>query len=260
MASDDGDDLALALRLADAADQVTMAAFTGEPIAFVAKDDGSPVTETDRAVELLLRDLLAEHRPDDAFVGEETGGSATVGRRWIVDPVDGTRSFAAGGRGWATQLALVDDDRVVVGVTSAPAASARWWGSTTGARMRTRRGERELRVSSATDGLRWSCPAPIELLDGDARHVAERLASLGTLVDAPTHGALLVAEGSVEVCLTVDGWPWDYAAFAGIVTHAGGRFAYLDGSTHLAGSRPALFTSGPEIDRIIGTSRPTVLS
>ena len=258
--SDERDDLALALRLADAADEITMAAFTGEPIAFVDKADGSPVTETDRAVEVLLRDVLAELRPDDAFVGEETGGSASTGRRWIVDPVDGTRSFAAGGRGWATQLALVDDDRVLVGVTSAPAAAARWWGSDDGARRRTRRGERDLRVAPASDGLRWTCHLPTEALRDEARAVAERLAAVGTFVDAPTHGALLVADGSLDVCLTIDGWPWDYAAFAGIVTHAGGRFGYVDGTTRLAGGpRPALFTSGAEIDALVTGARRTVL-
>ena len=254
------DDLALALRLADAADEVTMAAHTGEPIAHVDKEDGSPVTETDRAVETLLRDLVAEHRPADAFVGEETGGAATSGRRWIVDPVDGTRSFAAGGRAWATQIALVDDDHVLVGVTSAPAASARWWGSASGARVRTRRGERALRVAPTPDTIRWTCSSPIDVLGGEARAMADRLASIGTFVDVATHGALLVAEGGLDVCLTVDGWPWDYAAFAGIVTHAGGEFAYLDGTRHLSGSRPALFTAGREIGSAIAATRPTVVS
>src|SRR5687767_7905843 len=100
---------------------MTTAAFTGGELAFVSKDDGTPVTETDRLVEQRLRDLLADRRGADGFLGEETGMAGVGSRRWIVDPIDGTRSFIAGGVAWATQIALEVDHRVVLGVTSAPA-------------------------------------------------------------------------------------------------------------------------------------------
>jgi len=103
----------------DCADAMTLASFTGEPTAFVDKHDGTPVTQTDIAVEQALRNLVAQARPDDAFLGEETGLSNDGSRLWIVDPIDGTRSFAAGGRQWGTLIALSDHGRLTVGVASA---------------------------------------------------------------------------------------------------------------------------------------------
>ena len=100
------DDLALALLMADTADALTLAVFTGEAVAFTPKPDGSPVTETDLAVEVALLDLVSRTRPEDGFLGEETGLSNQAPRLWIVDPIDGTQSFVAGGRAWGTLIAL----------------------------------------------------------------------------------------------------------------------------------------------------------
>lgn len=251
-------DLDLALAMADAADALTMAAFTGRGLAFTTKADGSPVSDTDLAVESALRDLLRLQRPTDGFLGEETGASGAAGERcWIVDPVDGTQSFVTGGRNWGTQIALRVGAALVVGVTSAPAAGARWWaGAGRGAfrRFGPDASAAPLRVStgSSLHTARWVChPAPADLT-GDRRTLADRLvAAAGDGPRSTSHGALMVANGSAEVCLTLEGAPWDYAAFASIVTAAGGRFSYLDGSTDLDGVRPALFSNGALHDRAL---------
>ncbi|MHB1534660.1 MAG: inositol monophosphatase family protein, partial [Acidimicrobiales bacterium] len=122
-------DLALALALADRADQLTMAAFRRADLAVETKPDLTPVTEADRGVERILRDLLADRRPGDAVVGEEYGASGHAGasRRWIMDPIDGTKNFVRGIPVWATLLALEEDGRMAVGVASAPALGRRWW-------------------------------------------------------------------------------------------------------------------------------------
>src|SRR5262249_49545765 len=95
------------------------------------KPDLTPVTEADTAVERALRDRLGEVRPDDAIVGEEYGASegADGGRRWIVDPIDGTKDYVRGVPVWATVVALQDGDQATVGVVSAPALGRRWWAS-----------------------------------------------------------------------------------------------------------------------------------
>ncbi|HWF24113.1 MAG TPA: inositol monophosphatase family protein, partial [Solirubrobacteraceae bacterium] len=80
------DDLALALELAAFADEITIARFRAEDLVVETKPDLTPVTEADRNVEHLIRDRLAEARPDDAIVGEEMGGSGGAPRRWIIDP------------------------------------------------------------------------------------------------------------------------------------------------------------------------------
>jgi histidinol-phosphatase len=262
------DDLAVALALADRADELTMAAFTGAPLAHVAKADGSPVTETDRLVEDVLRELLHERRPDDAVVGEEQGRTGPAGavRRWILDPVDGTASFIAGGRGWATQIALEGPNGVLVGVTSAPAASARWWG-VVGGEARSRRGrrapeERPLRVTPIADlaSARWV--AHVEATEEGGAAGRARAARLGAAAGeevAPTsHGALMVAAGEVDVCLVSDGAAWDHAAFAAIVVAAGGRFSTLDGGTVLGeGYYPALYSNGSVHDAALAAVTAT---
>lgn len=245
-------DLGLALELADAADALTMAAFSGAALAFTTKADGSPVSETDRAVESALRDLVARHRPGDGFVGEETGArDPRADRCWIVDPIDGTQSFVGGGRSWATQIALRVSGELRVGVTTAPAARARWWGAAgAGASRRVGRDGRVEPLSTSRVGelaaARWICHPASELLSGAPRDLAARLAhGAGAGTTATSHGALMVAEGSLEVCLALDGAPWDHAAFAAIVTAAGGSFSYLDGSTELRdGMNAALYSNG----------------
>jgi histidinol-phosphatase len=242
-------ELDFAIDLADRADELTMAAFTGDPLPFTTKPDGSPVTEADRHVEQVLRSLIAASRSGDGFLGEESSAPTDGrGRRWIVDPIDGTRRFVAGGRGWATQIALEVDATIVVGVTSAPALGSRWWGARDlGATSRTPgAGEQRLftTTTSSLAAARWSSHPPMQALSGSWRELADRLADRRRYVEPTTHGALMVAEGSLDVCLQLEGAPWDYAAFASVVQAAGGAFSYLDGSSILSGVRPAIFSNG----------------
>jgi len=121
------DDLALALELADAADAITMPLFRDTGLVIETKPDMTPVTEADRGVERMMRDVLTERRPGDAVLGEEFGSSGEGPRRWIVDPVDGTKNFVRNVPVWATLIALEDAGALTVGVVSAPALGRRWW-------------------------------------------------------------------------------------------------------------------------------------
>ncbi len=101
-------DLDLAQRLADAADAITMQRFGAADLSVESKPDLTPVTDADRAVETAIRDVLAEHRPGDAVSGEEYGSQGTGDRRWVIDPIDGTKNFVRGVPVWATLIALLD--------------------------------------------------------------------------------------------------------------------------------------------------------
>jgi histidinol-phosphatase len=241
----DSDDLALALQMADRADELTMSVFTGEAVAFTAKPDGTPVTDTDLAVEEGLLDLVARTRPEDGFLGEETGLSNEVSRLWIVDPIDGTRSFAAGGRAWGTLIALSVHERLAVGVASAPALGGRWWSAAEAGACARRAGQapRPLAVSATSDFdiVRWVCQPYSAEWQPLVRALTERW---GVPISPTMHGALMVAEGQAEICLQLSGGPWDFAAFAAIVQTAGGSFSYLDGSTRLRPRGAAMFTNG----------------
>ena len=128
-------DLELALRMADAADAITMGRFQALDLVVETKPDLTPVSEADRAAEEALRAILAAERPDDAVLGEEFGTSTGASaRRWIIDPIDGTKNYVRGVPVWATLIGLMVDEDVVVGVVSAPALGRRWWAATSSAR------------------------------------------------------------------------------------------------------------------------------
>ena len=254
--SDLASDLALALRLADAADEVSMSHFTGEPVATEAKADGSPVTLADPAVERRVAEIVAAERPGDAVLGEEVGalppaappaGDGAPRRRWIVDGIDGTVLFAQGAAEWATQIALEVDGEVVVGVSTSPAVGARWWASRGAGAWRARIGNHappvRLAVSEAADGPRVTVIPPRGELAGDARALADRLATAARYVDPTIHGALLVAEGAIEACLEPIGGPWDFAALALVVEEAGGRFGTLAGARDIHAGGPILYAN-----------------
>lgn len=152
------DDLAVAHQLADLADRITGAAFrSGGWLPHETKGDGSPVTEFDRRVEDGIAELLRDLRPEDGVLAEEIGQRRHARRCWIVDGIDGTINFTAGDVRWATQIALVDSGRAVLGVSSSPAQARRWWAKTQTPALRapltaTGLGDPQpLRVSSGSD-------------------------------------------------------------------------------------------------------------
>ena len=124
-----GDELELALRMADAADAIALRHFRDPRLAVDTKPDGSPVSSADREIELELRALLEDRRPGAAILGEEGGASGDGDHRWYLDPIDGTSNFVAADPEWYVLIALAVDGRPVVGVVSAPALGERWWAS-----------------------------------------------------------------------------------------------------------------------------------
>src|SRR5690242_7005374 len=123
--------LDLALELADAADAITMARFRASDLKVETKPDLTPVSEADQAVERAIRERLAE-ATGHAVLGEEFGAHAgavdeDAEFRWIIDPIDGTKSYVRGLPIWATLIALEHAGELVLGVASAPGLHSRWW-------------------------------------------------------------------------------------------------------------------------------------
>jgi histidinol-phosphatase len=230
------DDLALALALADAADALALPRFRSHDFSVESKPDLTPVTEVDRAVEELIASRLAEARPADALLGEEFGAHGSAeGRRWIVDPIDGTKNFVRGVPVWATLIALYDGERPRVGVVSAPALGLRWWAQAGGGAHRSVAGgpPERLTVSGVT------APADASLsyssLSGWAeRGLRERFLALTDAVwRTRAYGDfwsyMLVAEGVVDLACEPELELYDMAALVPIVTEAGGVFTSLSG-------------------------------
>lgn len=246
------EDLALALELADLADRITLARFRADDLVVDTKPDLTPVTEADTAVEQAVRERLAAERPDDAIVGEEYGTSTGVGgaRRWIVDPIDGTKNYVRGIPVWATLIALQEADDVTVGVVSAPALHRRWWASRRhGAHMddglsNTRR---RLRVSAVGE----LADAQLSFAGLEDWQEISRLDAVIALIErcwrtrsfGDFWAYMLVAEGAMEIALDPVVSLWDLAAPKVIVEEAGGRFTDLIGSPTADGG-DAIATNG----------------
>lgn len=248
-------DLQLALRLADLADGMSMNVFTAGCFEHSTKPDGTPTILVEEAIENDIRSALARDRPEDGFLGEESGQSGDTSTSWIVDPIDGTKVFIAGGQAWGTQIALRVDGDLTLGVTSAPGLGSRWWGAVgQGAWMsnsQLREGPLKVSTGDNQKRLRWSCHPPLDIINDDWRRLTSRLQVIGDYVVPSSHAVLMVTEGQIEVALQLEGAAWDYAAFAAIVLAAGGQFSYLDSSTELGDVRPALFTNGIVHDEAI---------
>ncbi len=229
-------DLRLALGLADEADAITLRHFQSATLAVRTKIDMSPVSEADEAVERALRERLATDRPDDGIVGEEFGTSGGGARRWILDPIDATANYVRGIPIYGTLIALVENDRPVVGVISSPALSRRWWAS---------RGEgafcngRSMHVSRI-DAVEEAHIAYASVKDWERHDLGDAfLALMRRCTRARGFGDfwmhMLVAEGAIEIAIEPEVAPWDMAAVQIIVEEAGGRFTDLRGNARFDG-------------------------
>jgi histidinol-phosphatase len=241
-AADTATDLALALRLADAADAVTLPRFRAVDLHVTRKPDRTPVTDADTTAEAALRALLAEERPGDAVLGEEGGGSLDGSARgWVLDPIDGTKNFSRGMPVWATLVALVVGGEPVVGVASAPALGRRWWAA---------RGQGAWTTDGDGAPRRIAVSGVAELADAvlsttDMRTFAERgrfdrwLALADAAWETRAFGDfwqhVLVAEGAVDIAVDAVANPWDLAALVPILEEAGGRLTDLTGAATYAG-------------------------
>lgn len=255
------DDLRLAHVIADMVDSLTTSRFLAADLTVETKPDLTPVSDADRAAEELIREQLRRTRPRDAVVGEEYEPTGHGSRRWVVDPIDGTKNFVRGVPVWATLIALLVDDDPVVGVVSAPAINRRWWaargtGAWTG---RSLSSARRLSVSKVGDladaSLSYSSVSGWETLG----RREEFLALESTVWRSRAYGDfwsyMLLAEGAVDVACEPDLQLYDMAALVPVVVEAGGRFTSVDGADGPFGGN-ALATNGLLHDQALAALSP----
>jgi histidinol-phosphatase len=199
------------------------------------KPDLTPVSESDRKVEDVMRRTLSRARPRDAFVGEEEGTTGWGARRWVVDPIDGTKNYIRGVPVWATLISLMIEDQVVVGVVSAPAIGRRWWasygdGAWTGRALMSAQPCRVSDVAKVEDAsLSYSSLKGWEKI-GKKDQWADLMESCWrTRAYGDFWSYMLVAEGAVDIAAEPELNLYDMAALAIIVEEAGGKFTSVDG-------------------------------
>jgi len=238
------DDLRLAERLADAAGAAIRpffrAAYQSE-----TKADSSPVTEADRAAEAAIRAVLEKERPRDGIIGEEYGATrGDAGRRWVIDPIDGTRSFMTGRPIFGTLIALIEDEAPIIGIIDQPILHERWVGVR--GRPTLFNGEvARTRSCGLLASAHLGTTSPY-LFDSATRPGFERLAAAaGNLVlggDCYSYG--LVALGQLDLVVEAGLKLHDFAALVPVVEGAGGIVCDWSGNPVGAQSDGKLVTAG----------------
>jgi histidinol-phosphatase len=224
----------LAQEVARRAGEVAMGYFDGSfKVEF--KEDQSPVTVADREAEHLIRTLVRQEFPNDGFLGEEFGDApGNSGYRWILDPIDGTRSFVRGIPLWGVLVGLEHAGEMIAGVCHSACLHQTFHALRGEGAWRN---EQRIRVSDEANlkkanvfysGLQWFIEAGKEQAFLELVRRTDRQRGLGDW-----YGFMLVAQGSGELMVDYGVHLWDVAAIQPIVEEAGGRFSNWDGKVDL---------------------------
>jgi histidinol-phosphatase len=237
-------DLELVRKIGKAADAVSMARFQAQDLVIETKPDATPVTDADKATEKCIREILEAERPEDGILGEEFGADITGKKRyWVIDPIDGTKSFLRGFPVWSTLIALVEVDgdqhEVVVGFVSSPALARTWFATKGGGAYTTFDADtnpnkgmpRKISVSKVSEIKNAHLGYSDFVGFGDhfagfqsLFNEAWRTRAVG---DFWSH--MLVAEGVMDVAIEPSLALWDMAPLDVIVREAGGTYTDLKG-------------------------------
>lgn len=217
------DDLILAQRLADAARDAILPFYRAR-LDTDYKADDSPVTQADRAAEAAMRAIIERERPGDGIIGEEYGVTREgAARQWILDPIDGTRSFIAGRPIFGTLIALTHDGWPTIGIIDQPVTQERWAGQAgqpttlNGAAVRTRasRGLEDMILASTGPQYFPGCTGEhFSLLARQCRD---------TIWGGDCYNYALLASGHIDLVVEAGLKLHDIAALVPIVEGAGGR-------------------------------------
>jgi histidinol-phosphatase len=250
--------LQLAVEIAREAGQITMQYFRRDDLEVERKKDDSPVTVADRRAEEHLRRRIAEAIPDDGILGEEfPERPGTSGYRWILDPIDGTKSFIHGVPLFGTMVGVEHAGRCVVGVVLIPALDECVYAAQGQGAWHTFQGgpPRPARVSTRSrlgDGL-FLTSEVANFSTARCREAYDRLESAARLSRSwgDCYGYLMVATGRAELMVDPIMNVWDAAAVQPIVEEAGGTFSDWQGRRTIH-SGQAIATNGLILDEVLG--------
>ncbi len=244
---------------AQAGGRAAAASFRRSDLRVEWKSDESPVTRADRESEVACQAVIHAAFPDDAWLGEETGesggGSGRSGRRWIVDPIDGTRNFVRGIPLWSTLVACEEEDaagrRVIASAVNLPVLGELYDAVLGGGARCNGAAIAVSEVASLADSL-FCYETPAWFQRHGLASVFDRLCHGSALQrgggDAFYH--MLVASGRAELVVEPQLSVWDVAATSLVVSEAGGRFTTLDGGVDIRAGN-AVITNGRVHDEVL---------
>jgi histidinol phosphatase-like enzyme (inositol monophosphatase family) len=214
--------LALAGRLADAAGAVALRYFRGT-LAVDAKADASPVTVADREAEMAMRSILEAECPEHGIFGEEHGQARLDAEYvWVLDPIDGTKSFVIGKPLFGNLIALLREGRPLVGIINCPALNERWVGMT--GRPTTLNGKPVKTRAGAAPAAAWLATTTPEMFSGRDADAFARLRKgvRHAVYGGDCHSYGLLASGTLDLVAEANMQPYDYMALVPVIEGAGG--------------------------------------
>jgi histidinol phosphatase-like enzyme (inositol monophosphatase family) len=239
---------AFAENLANATGEIALRYFR-RPLAVDTKADASPVTEADRRIETLIRQRIRERFPTHGILGEEHGREAgSDDMTWVIDPIDGTKSFISGMPTFGTLIALADGATPVLGVIDHPALAERWVGR---AGVPTRRNGTVCRTSTCTrlaDAVLYATTP--DMFKGGARTRFNAVSGAARMrrFGGDCYAYALLASGFVDVVIEAELQPYDYMALVPVIEGAGGVI------TDWRGTRLGLESDG----RVVAAATPAL--
>ena len=215
--------------LADAAAAQSMAYFR-TPLDIITKADESPVTLADRAAETAMRAVLAHALPADGIYGEEHGTERLeAGRVWVLDPIDGTRSFITASPLWGTLIGVLEGERVVLGMVDMPVLGERWVGQVG---LGAHRNGVAVRASACTEiaqaRIVTTSPDIFDAADWKAFDGLSRRCAMRRF-GGDCYGYAQLAGGTVDLVVETGLQPYDYLGPAGLIEAAGGVITDWEG-------------------------------
>jgi histidinol-phosphatase len=240
------------LDIAREAGEATLRWFRADDLEVERKLDGTPVTAADRAAEAIVRRRISAAHPDDGILGEEEAETiGTSGRRWIVDPIDGTKAFTRGVPLYTTLLAVEDEHGVAAGAIVVPALGEAVWAGR-GLGCFSEKGPCRVSDVATFDGAYLTTSSyshwPEEAL------LAVRRSGMTMRTWGDGYGYLLVATGRMDVMVDTEVAPYDVAAMPIVLAEAGGRFTDLAGNEGYAGGS-GVATNGLLHDEVLALLR-----
>jgi histidinol phosphatase-like enzyme (inositol monophosphatase family) len=254
--------LELAVAAARKAGDLTLTYFQRDDLGVEIKSDDSPVTVADRGAEQLLRKEIAAAFPQDGILGEEFGEQAgTSGYRWILDPIDGTKSFISGVPLYGTLIGVEREGRSVVGVIHIPGLAETAYAATGAGAWYVNGGAEPRRTYvSKKRELRESvfCTSEVRNFDRIGRRDAYDKLQAAARVSrtwGDAYGYLLVATGRAEVMVDPMMHVWDCAALQPVIEEAGGTFTDWQGTPTIHTTQ-SIATNKAVLDEVLALVRP----
>jgi histidinol phosphatase-like enzyme (inositol monophosphatase family) len=256
-----------AVQIAREAGDLTLGYFRRRDLAVEFKADSSPVTAADRAAEELLRKRIAERFPDDSLLGEEYGEMVgTSGYQWVLDPIDGTKSFVHGVPLYTTLVAVLAEDKPKVGIIYAPACGELVYAAVGGGCWYCDARRNEMAPTPAhVSGVRQlresllltteiACFSSARKKDGLAVYLDLQRATRLSRTWGDGYGYMMVATGRAEVMIDPVVNLWDAAPLQTVIEEAGGQFTDWQGRATVH-SGEAIATNGLVTDEVLAITR-----